>query len=596
MRELEPVVFGSDPPLLGVLTLPEARACGTRGVVVCAPLGHENVCAYRPLRTLADRVAESGLPALRFDWPDVGDSGDSETEGASARWGAAVGDAIAALRSRTGVTDVAIVGLRIGATLGVLAASAEPSVSTLVLLAPYATGRAYLRELRAFQALAEQTQLASDDPHPPLPEGAVEASGFLIPPAEVASLRSIDLTAAELSWLSVRRVLLATAQPDRGSEALAERLAGGGADVAQERLAELAHVWDGTNVSVLPRSCGDLVCNWLLAGDRPPVRPRIEATAASPAKLPVEGGEVREQAEVLDGPGGRLFAVSCEPASDPGDTWVVFLNAGKVRRSGPNRLTTAFARQWARAGVPSLRLDLRGIGDSDGDPFEDETPLEYDSAWYYKPGFLEDIREVLAWLSAERRAKRFALVGLCSGAALAFQAAIADERVIGAALLNPRVLYWDDRAAVLTAWQEARDMMRHPGSLRRLAQPGARSWGRDATRGAALALTGRGDEAWHRRELLGALDSLRARGVPIRTVFSGGDPGIQYLEHHLGHDYRSTLEAHGMAVEVIDGPDHTFRPLWSHDLLRAALERLLRSAGLLAADTPAQQVRAQAEP
>jgi alpha/beta superfamily hydrolase len=45
-------------------------------------------------------------------------------------------------------------------------------------------------------------------------------------------------------------------------------------------------------------------------------------------------------------------------------------------RSGPNRLTTAFARRWACAGVPSLRLDLRGIGDSDGDPFEGETPHE----------------------------------------------------------------------------------------------------------------------------------------------------------------------------------------------------------------------------
>jgi hypothetical protein len=37
---------------------------------------------------------------------------------------------------------------------------------------------------------------------------------------------------------------------------------------------------------------------------------------------------------------------------------------------------------------------------------------------------------------------------------------------------------------------------------------------------------------------------------------------------------------------VIAGPDHTFRPLWSHDLVQDRLERLLASIGYLDVEGP----------
>lgn len=99
---------------------------------------------------------------------------------------------------------------------------------------------------------------------------------------------------------------------------------------------------------------------------------------------------------------------------------------------------TTYARAWARLGLLSRRLDLAGIGDSDGDPAEDETPAEYEEAWYLKPSFVAETEEALQWLTAERGAQRFDLVGLCSGALWGYQAAMAHEHVAGVALLNPR--------------------------------------------------------------------------------------------------------------------------------------------------------------
>ena len=69
-------------------------------------------------------------------------------------------------------------------------------------------------------------------------------------------------------------------------------------------------------------------------------------------------------------PFGTLFGVLGRAARrrPRRDLCAVFLNAGAVRRIGPNRLWVEAARRWARAGVPSVRMDLEGIGDADGDP------------------------------------------------------------------------------------------------------------------------------------------------------------------------------------------------------------------------------------
>ena len=195
--KLQPIVFGdADAPLFGIVTPATPSTAIDRGVLICAPIGFENVLHYRHLRVLARRLGESGRATLRFDWPACGDSsGDDSDPGLVAAWTQSVSDAAATLRERTGVSVVDVVGVRIGATLAALAAAADRTIGDLVLWAPFTSGRSYVREMRAFHRLAENTL-----PNRRSAEVAVdgqEISGFLLATTTLDDLDRVDLLATE---------------------------------------------------------------------------------------------------------------------------------------------------------------------------------------------------------------------------------------------------------------------------------------------------------------------------------------------------------------------------------------------------------------
>jgi pimeloyl-ACP methyl ester carboxylesterase len=151
-------------------------------------------------RVLATQLERAGYPALRFDYSGTGDSlGDSRAATVDA-W---VGDvAIAAdqLRSASGATRLAAVGLRFGATLAALAgARGDLRLRHLVLWDPIVDGAAYLRELvhqhRSYMCdelgdgWVDRLQVASD-------AAPAEALGTPIGQALGGQIAAIDLSAA----------------------------------------------------------------------------------------------------------------------------------------------------------------------------------------------------------------------------------------------------------------------------------------------------------------------------------------------------------------------------------------------------------------
>ena len=76
----------------------------------------------------------------------------------------------------------------------------------------------------------------------------------------------------------------------------------------------------------------------------------------------------------------HLFGIVCAPAgASESDMGVVLLTGGNYTRSHRNRMWVKAARALAGAGVPSIRVDYHGIGDSTGrarfemeDPFDDD--------------------------------------------------------------------------------------------------------------------------------------------------------------------------------------------------------------------------------
>jgi hypothetical protein len=270
----------------------------------------------------------------------------------------------------------------------------------------------------------------------------------------------------------------------------------------------------------------------------------------------------------------------------------VFLNAGAVRKVGPNRLWTRYARAWAAVGLPSLRIDVWGVGDADGDRWADETPGPH-LGRYYSTDRVADVAVALEWLAEQRGARRFALVGLCSGAFLGFHTALSDERVPGIAMINPRTLFWDEEHDLARyTLRAARRIGRSPRSWHKFFRKGAFTRAGDLLRGAGLAIRGQGTERPRGEQIVDALDRLAARGTAVLTVFSEGDDGEEYLTRHLGPDHWSVLRQHAVRVEIVRGPDHTFRPVWSHARLQYLLEDHLRRIGFLPPEEAALDVRA----
>ena len=587
-----PVAFGEGQTLLSMLTVPEGET-HCPGVVICAPFGHEHTMAYRPLRTLAQRIAEEGRPVIRFDWPGAGDSADAASNGLSGarKWTVPTAEAVELMREITGTADVSLVGLGVGATVAVLAAAADPAVSEVVLLAPFATGRAFLQDLQELHAAT--AHLYSEPPDaqsPPLPVGAIEASGYVFGAGDVEALRDLDLATTDLSALADSRVLVLVPEEGDDTRGLARLLEGSATEVAYERSAGLRSMWSGANASYLPASCRHRVCGWLRRSPRPHGAHK-QSSRAIPrtTEISLGNGESHEEAIYLETPRGQSFGVICNPPSrmPAGDAWVVFLNSARVRRTGPNRLWTTYARTWARAGLPSLRLDSWGCGDSDGSRLLDELPLQIRKQ-FYASGVGDDIAASLTWLAQNRGARRFALVGLCSGAYWAFHTALADTRVGAIAMINAPWLFGHERP--LRTRQAVRNMKRialNPGLWPDALQGQERRFMRELLWANTLEVARFPGRSFG-QELMGSFEHFHAHGVSVLMVFTEGDRGLPYLERHLGPHYRSLLEKRGVSFDLVRGPDHTFRPLWSHDRLRSAIEDQFRGLGLLSVEWPGQ--------
>ena len=85
-------------------------------MVLCSAFGVEELITNRFLRVMADQIAAAGMPALRFDYRGTGDSADVNVDGGGiGHWLDSIKDAINWMRDEVGVSDVVLVGFRLGA-------------------------------------------------------------------------------------------------------------------------------------------------------------------------------------------------------------------------------------------------------------------------------------------------------------------------------------------------------------------------------------------------------------------------------------------------------------------------------------------------
>jgi len=205
---VQPFYFG--PPgseLFGVFESAAGEAGRARdcGVLICQPVGQEYVRCHRALRLLARRLVEAGFPVLRFDFFGCGDSAGESDEARLARWVADVSAAAGQLRARCAPARLAVVGVRLGASVAWRAGAGPLEVDRLVLWEPVVSGAEHVRELDA-----QHAALAAGPAHGA--GGEVESLGFVYSRELLADLSGLALDAAA-GDAPARRVLILEQEP-----------------------------------------------------------------------------------------------------------------------------------------------------------------------------------------------------------------------------------------------------------------------------------------------------------------------------------------------------------------------------------------------
>jgi pimeloyl-ACP methyl ester carboxylesterase len=188
--------------LFAWLHVPRSQRNLGLGLVICNPFGYEAICSHRSIRAFAEAAVAAGVPVLQFDYAGTGDSSDLDPLADQVEiWRDNCIEAVRELQRRTGVPKVCLLGFRLGALIAVLAArECRPSVVGLALVSPVINGRRYLRELRTTRLAAtlgaesdESGRGLANETATPLPEGSIEAGGFVMHPATVSKLLTLDL-------------------------------------------------------------------------------------------------------------------------------------------------------------------------------------------------------------------------------------------------------------------------------------------------------------------------------------------------------------------------------------------------------------------
>jgi uncharacterized protein len=147
---IQPIHFGMpDRRLFGIFHPATASPAQQAGVVVCNAFGQEAIRAHRMMRVLAERLARAGHCVLRFDYFGTGDSLGDDLDGDLDGWASDVRAANRELHERAGASNTIWIGMRLGATVAVLAARDAPDeLARLILWDPVIDGERYLRHLR----------------------------------------------------------------------------------------------------------------------------------------------------------------------------------------------------------------------------------------------------------------------------------------------------------------------------------------------------------------------------------------------------------------------------------------------------------------
>lgn len=253
------------------------------------------------------------------------------------------------------------------------------------------------------------------------------------------------------------------------------------------------------------------------------------------------------EVSVVFGDDRGLVGTVCHasPSPDAAGLGVLLFNAGVVHRVGPHRVQVKLARVLAACGVPSLRFDLHGMGDS----------ARAGTGLAHREQVVQDLRCAMDCLQGDTGASRFAVFGFCSGAPHSVHVAQADPRVV-------RIVLYDGFEAHTpkSRWRFLLLRLRARGlGPKVLARVAPRALAR--LRGHLQALGHRHAQAQQEvtrlSDLVPTLRELAQRGVDVVVLNAGAD----FSQFNYEEQAQDALAAAGLPRGMVrsgylDNADH----------------------------------------
>jgi len=279
---------------------------------------------------------------------------------------------------------------------------------------------------------------------------------------------------------------------------------------------------------------------------------------------------------------GTKYGIIAHPAIEKKEApLVVFLNAGLVNRQGPNGIYVKLSRDLKAAGFASFRFDLPGIGDNIND-----------SRWSSKTQFYaEELRSVIDHFRAAGRFDSFILLGLCTGANMAFDYALGENAVKGICMINGtrmpqggnggrsiRVRYYRKYLTDIRRWLKFlsfKKLLRVPGYfILVLVVIGGKAW--SLLSGKAKGKAAKKDPAAGPKEITW-WPVLLNRGVEVFQVVSEGSESFDCIDNPDKRVADLVVSRDNYREQIIYDADHTFTSIVSQKALIEGIVRWCQS-------------------
>jgi hypothetical protein len=548
--ELIPVSFHGHA---GMLHRPADRSQHRPTLLLCGALGRDARCSYRPLFLWANTLACRGFQVLRYDHLGEGDS-QSVEDGADqwSRWLRGVTEAAAFARAEAPAQQLIVGGLRIGATLAVAAAQAIRPHG-LMLLAPFANARAWLREL---------TLAAAMQGNAPEPVRGLEVDGLRLSAATVATLEDSNhlAEATDPAW---HAAFLASAGP---KDALAKNL---GPNLTEVAFSGYPTLFKEAHLNELPIRVFEQATAWLERLAMPaPAATAADLTRTPLPKIGAPSARLRSR-DWLEEPvcfGGGLRGVLCLPTRAVSSQAVIFGNTAGDPRAGVGGFATKACRALAAAGIGALRYDFLGLGESAAQ-----------NGWrshIYETPRIDDFHRAADLLQDYGYAD-VTVAGVCAGGYHAVQAALEDSRFPRAIAINSWLIWRPDGSLEVPRALPTRFGAVFQQSAWLRLMKGDIKFHRVA---AGVALRAR--QAWASRRPDRFCQTARTRfvdatrrGVRIGLIYGQGDAAMQGAEADFGRGVAWLRRLPGVRLAVLPGVDH---PLFSRASRKLVCEEIIR--------------------